>query len=226
LRQAMKTLGLVLCVSVLQTVVGAQVANRTEATTTATPQPMVSDISPILGQLQQTAQALNASVSRLRIDKWKADSAVRQQAQHNADSISRNLTSALPGVIDQVRANPQGLAPAFKLYRNVIALYDVYSSLTESAGAFGPKGDYEAMANEGNNLDDIRRALGDKLENMAALKDTEITRLRTQVAQAAAAVAPPPPPKKIVIDDTETPKKAKTRKKPATKPADQGTTPQ
>lgn len=216
----MKTRAIVLCISLLPVLAGAQVAGRTEPSNTAPPQATVSDLSPILGQLQQTAQSLNLKLARLRIEKWKTDSSIRQQAQQHADSISRNLTAALPGMIDQVRANPQSLAVEFKLYRNVSALYDVTSSLTESAGAFGPKSDYDSLAGELENMDNLRRALGDKVENLAALKDTEISRLQTQIAQAAA--APPTPPQKVVIDDQEQkPKKstpAKKKKPAATKP--------
>jgi hypothetical protein len=187
----MKTRAIVLCISLLPALAGAQVAGRTEPSNTAAPQATVSDLSPILGQLQQTAQSLNLKLARLRIEKWKADSSVKQQVQQHADSISRNLTAALPGMIEQVRANPQSLATEFKLYRNVSALYDVTSSLTESAGAFGPKSDYDSLAGELENMDNLRRALGDKVENLAALKDTEVSRLQTQIAQAAA--APPAP---------------------------------
>jgi hypothetical protein len=210
----MKTLAVLLCISMLPAFAGAQVAGRTEPSTTAAPQGIVSDLNPILGQLEQTAQALNLKLAKLRIEKWKADTGSKQQAQQNADSISRNLTSALPGMVAQVRANPQSLALDFKLYRNVSALYDVAASLTETAGAFGPKADYDSLASEVANLDNVRRAMGDKLENMAALTDTEITRLRTQIAQASA--PPPEPPKKIVIDDAaEKPKKSAKKKKPA-----------
>lgn len=214
----MKLLAFALSVSMLPLLAGAQVASSTGPQTAAPAQSVASDLSPILGQLQQTAQAINLKVARLRIEKWKTDSASKQQVQQNADSISRNLTAALPGMIEQVRANPQSLAAEFKLYRNVSALYDVFAALTEAAGAFGPKGDYDALAGEAANLDNIRRAMGDKIENLAVMKDTEITRLRTQATQVAA--APPPPPKKIIVDDEAKPKKAAPKKKKA-KPAAQ-----
>lgn len=210
----MKTLAVLLCISMLPALAGAQVAGRTEPSNVAVPQGTVSDLNPILGQLEQTAQALNLKLAKLRIEKWKADGGSKQQAQQNADSISRNLTAALPGMIGQVRANPQSLALDFKLYRNVSALYDVAASLTEAAGAFGPKAEYESLASEVANLDNVRRAMGDKLENMAAMTDSEVSRLRAQIAQAAA--PPPEPPKKIVIDDAEEkPKKPVRKKKPA-----------
>ncbi len=169
-----------------------------------------ASITPLLPSLQQATGSINLDIARLRIDKWKADSAVKEQAQHNADSISRNIGAALPGLMDQVTANPQSLAAAVKLYRNVNALYDVLSGLTESAGAFGPKQEYDAMANDTRRLDDVRRDLGDRLVTMAAAHDTEMTRLRGEVTRVT---TPPPLPKKIIVDEEP----HKPAKKPAAK---------
>ncbi len=185
----------------------------TQAPAAAQPAPIVS----LLPSLQQTAAAINLDIARLRIEKWKGDSSAKQQAQQNADSISRNITAALPGMMDQVRANPQSLAAAVKLYRNVNALYDVFSGLTESAGAFGSRPEYDALANNASKLDNVRRTLGEQLENMAAANDAEIVRLRTQATRVA---TPPPPPKKIIVDE-EPAKKAAPKKKTAAKPAPQ-----
>ncbi len=181
---------------------------------TAMPQPAV-DVTPLLSELNSTAQAINLNLARLRIEKWKADSSAKQQAQDNANAISRNLTNALPAVIDQVRTNPQSLAAVFKLYRNVNVLYDVFTGLTEEAGAFGPKADYQQLASDLNNLDSVRRSLGDRLENLATVRDTEVLNLRNQLQQAKAA-APPPAPKKVIVDDEEKPKKTTHKKKSST----------
>lgn len=182
-------------------------ADRTDAT----PAPPDSEIAPVLGQLQAASQAISADLSRLRIEKWKADSSQKRQAQHDADSVSRNLSSALPAMMDQVRNDPRSLAAAFKLYRNVNALYDVFSGIVESVGAFGAKSEYESIVSDLSNLENIRRMLGDRLQEMASARDTELHALRTQLTAATA----PTPPKKIVVEDEEKPKKpAKKRKKP------------
>jgi len=171
-------------------------------------------VLPELDQLQSIASQAALAIGHMRIEKWKADGQSKQQAQANADSIQRNLTSALPGMIDAVRANPQDVAAEFKLYRNVNALYDVFSSLTESAGAFGPKSDYEALAQQLATIDAVRRRLGDAVEQLTTATQTEVNQLRGQVraAQQAAAAAPP---KKVVVDETEKPKKTVKKKKPA-----------
>jgi len=174
----------------------------------------MTHVLPELDRLQAMSSATNGAISQMRIEKWKADGNSKRQAESNAESIQRNLTSALPGMISDVRSSPQNLAAEFKLYRNLNALYDVMSSLTESAGAFGPKGDYEALAQQLDSLDGIRRSLGDALEQLSASTQSQLDQLRAQVrtlqAQAQAA-----PVKKVIVDDTEKPtgtSKKKTKK--------------
>ena len=177
-------------------------------------------VVPDLDRLQAAASQVTLNLGRLRIEKWKADGESKRQAQSNADSIQRNLTSALPGLIDGVRGAPQDLGAEFKLYRNLNALYDVLASLTEAAGAFGPRSDYEALAQQLDTIDSVRRNLGDALEQLTSSTQTELSRLRVQIRtyqQNAAAAAPPP--KKVVVDDTEPPKKSVHKKK---KPAASG----
>ena len=182
-------------------------------------------MTPVLSELDRlegVSSALTGILSQLKVEKWKADTNSKRQAESNAESIQRNLKSALPGMISGVRSAPQDLGAEFKLYRNLNALYDVMGSLTESTGAFGPKGDYEALAQQLDRLDSIRRNLGDSLEQLAASNQSQLDQLRTQVknlqAQANAA-----PPKKVVVDDNESASKAasgskKKAKKPAPKP--------
>jgi hypothetical protein len=195
-------------------------APETSNPQSASPQNMSpgGDPSQVLSRLEQESQAINHGLARLRIDKWKADSATKRQAESNALSIQRNLNDALPGIIQQVRANPQSLAGNFKLYRNVTALYDVLVMLAESAGAFGGKGEYEAMAPHLSAVDDIRRSYADTLEAMAARQDAQLAAARATAA-AAAQNAAAPPPKQIVVDDTPAPSKKTTKKKKPSTPA-------
>jgi hypothetical protein len=179
-------------------------------------QPAVaSDATASLGQLNQVTENLRVDLARLRVDKWKADAASRRQAEANAESVQRNLTTALPAIVQQVRANPGSVAATFKLYRNLNALYDVMSSLTESAGAFGSNEEYRALANDTSNLDTLRRSLADRVETMATFRDNEVAQLRARARPASPAAAAPAPPKRIVVDDNEPVKKS--TKKPVTK---------
>jgi hypothetical protein len=174
-----------------------------------------------LDRLQAAASQANVDLAHMRIEKWKADSNSKQQAQGNADSVQRNLTTALPALIANVRSAPQDVNAGFKLYRNLNALYDVFASLTESAGAFGPRSDYDALARQLGEIDSVRRDLGDELEKLTSSTQLELNQLRTQVRtlkqQSAATL-----PKKAIVDDTEPAKKTASHKK---KPAQKSTTP-
>jgi hypothetical protein len=169
-----------------------------------------------LDRLQSAASQTNTDLGRIHIDKWKTDNGTKQQSQANASSLQRNLTSALPGLISNVRSAPQDLSAGFKLYRNLSALYDVLASFTEATGAFGPKNDFDALAQQVDAIDSVRRDFGDRLEGLATQTQTEMNQLRTQVRtlQQAAAI-PAAPPKKVVVDNADTGKKPVHKKKPA-----------
>lgn len=183
------------------------------AQTPAPPNPTAaSALAGELDKLQSAASQANAEISGMRIEKWKTDSASKQQAQANADSLQRNLTEALPGLIASFRAAPQDVNAGFKLYRNLNALYDVFASFAESAGAFGPRSDYDELVRQLDVIDSVRHDVGDDLETLTASTQSELTQLRSQVRtmQQAAAAAPP---KRIIVDDTEPVKKATHKKK-------------
>lgn len=186
------------------------------------PYATANQVNALMSQLESAAVSTSADLSRLRINKWKAPSEAKQQADANRQSILRNLESALPGMVTAVRNNPDDIASSFTLYRNLDALYDVLSSVAESAGAFGPRDDYQSLANDVNSVEHIRRDLADRVATLASSKETELGRLRNEVraAQAAAAAAPP---KKVVVDDNEPAKKPARKKRvvkhPAKKPA-------
>lgn len=186
---------------------------QTPATDTAPPvaYASASELNNILTQVQQTAKNIDSDLGKARVEKWKADSGIKGDILHNVESVRRNLQSALPEMITQLSNAPEDLAASFKLYRNLDALYDVFGQVVEAAGAFGSKDDYQNLSNDMSALQSARRALGDRMQNLAAAKESDLVRLRTQLKAAQAAV-PPPAPKKIVVDDTEPPKKPVKKK--------------
>ena len=175
----------------------------------------VNELNGILTQLQQTAQSMQANLQKARIEKWKTDGATKRQTQANVDSLKRNLQSALPDMITELNNKPEDTGASFKLYRNLDALYDVFGSVVESAGAFGSKDEFQSLSNDMSGLESARRSLGERVQKLTADKEEELTRLRAQVKTLSA--GPPPPPKKTVIDDTDTAKKPPAKKK-VTKP--------
>jgi hypothetical protein len=203
-------LGLLLCAATI----GAQI---TPASPAPVPYASVSELNGLLAGLEQAAQTTQTDLARLRIEKWKMDSGYKKQTLANADSVRRNLQSALPEIMTQLRNSPEDLGASFKLYRNLDALYDVLGNVTESAGAFGSKDEFQSLSNDLNSFERSRRAFADRMEGLSTAKEAELAQLRTQVKTLQAAT-PPPPPKKIVVDDNAPPKPAPKKKKPVPKP--------
>ena len=194
------------------------------ASTASSPQAAVSyqsvtQLNGLLGELEATSKAAQADLAKLRIERWKTDGSSKRQALADVDSVQRNLQNALPEMIAQLRNSPEDLPATFKLYRNLDALYSVLGGVVESAGAFGPKDDFQSVSSDLSGFESTRKQLAERLENLAGSKEQEIVRLRTEL-KAAQATIPATPPTKTVVDDTEPPKKPAVKKKPvAKKPA-------
>ncbi|MGB8583370.1 MAG: hypothetical protein WCD47_21305 [Candidatus Sulfotelmatobacter sp.] len=180
----------------------------------------VTQSNELLTQLDATSKTTQADLARLRIEHWKTDGSTKKQTLSDVESVQRNLQIALPEMIGQLRNSPEDLPATFKLYRNLDALYDVLSGIVESAGAFGPKDDFQSLSNDLSGFEGTRKQLADRTNNLATSKEQEIARLRTELKTAQAAI-PVAPPKKIVVDDNEPVKKKPVTKKkpPAKKPA-------
>jgi hypothetical protein len=176
----------------------------------------VSQLNGLLAQLEAASKATQADLTKLRIERWKTDGSTKKQTMSDVDSIQRNLQSALTEMIAQLRSSPEDMPATFKLYRNLDALYDVMSSVVESAGAFGPKDDFQTLSNDLNSFEGTRKQLADRVNSLAASKEQEIVRLRADLKTAQAAI-PVAPPKKTVVDDNEPAKKPVVKKKPAAK---------
>jgi hypothetical protein len=200
------------CIALFSLGASAQIASpaatstpTSQAATSVSPE-MSSDLTAytqMLDQLQQTAQQTAGDLGRMKIDKWKVDSATKQQSQANTTSLQRNLTAAMPEIIQKAQAAPQDLGPSFTVYRTLSVVYDVLSATAENAGAFGPKEQYDPIARDIAALDQLRRGMADRLAWLAGVKDTQILQLRQQLATAqqqaktaAATPAPTAPPKK------------------------------
>src|SRR6266496_32951 len=181
----------------------------------------LSQVGGLVAQLEQQSQAAQLDLAKLRIDCWKTDSNTKKQTLSNVESVTRNLHDALPAMMGELRAAPESLVSTFKLYRNLDALYDVLGAVVESAGAFGSKDEFQALANDLAAIEGSRRSFADRMETLSGAKEVELTRLRTQIHAAQQASVPGAAPKKVVVDDTEAPKKP--TKKAVPKPS--GSTP-
>jgi len=183
---------------------GGNITSVQSAASPAHPEAL-ENVLPVLAQIQSASRTTTADVSLLNIRKWKVSNEVKNDTEAKAEAIQRNLTIAMPTLVSQVQASPNDLAANFKLYRTLGVLYDVMSSLAESAGAFGSKNEFEPLASDLNRIDQARRTLGERLEALASAKDAEIARLQEQVKAARAAV--PAQSKKVIVDEADSAKK-------------------
>jgi hypothetical protein len=175
-----------------------------------------SQLNELLAQIEQISQATQLDMAKMRIEKWKTDSNSKRQTQGNVESIQRNLQTALPDLVGQLRNSPENLALSFKLYRNLDALYDVFGSVVESAGAFGNKDEFQSLSNDFDGVERARRSFADRVETLASAREGELGQLRIQIRNMQAAVDAAPP-KKVIVDDTEPAKKTPAKKKTVTK---------
>lgn len=183
----------------------------------------VTQLNELLADLQQASQATQLDLAKLRIEKWKTDGTTKRQTDADVQSIQRNLQSAMPEIVGQLKNSPESLPQTFKLYRNLDALYDVFASVVESAGAFGSKDEFQSLQNDLNAIEKSRHVVADRMEALSTAKENELGHLRVELGNAEARITATPP-KKVVVDDTE-PDKKPVKKKVVHKPAKPATSP-
>ncbi len=175
----------------------------------------ITELNQLIANLQQASQGSQTDLSHLRVDKWKTDSGTKRQTESDTESILKNLQNALPGMLADLKNSPENLALSFKVYRNLDALYNVFNSVVEAAGAFGSKEEFQSLSKDLGSLEDSRRAFADRMDKLANAKESELGQLRVALQNARAEAAP----KKVVVDDTAPPpKKPAPHKKPVPKP--------
>ena len=175
----------------------------------------ISELNQLIANLESASQTTQQDLANLRVEKWKADDRTKHDTESKVESIQKNLQNALPGMLTDLKNSPENLALTFKVYHNLVALYDFMSYVAESTSIFGTKDEFQALSKDFDSLQDSRHAFADRMDKMASAKETEIGQLRGALQAARSAT----PPKKTVVDDTEpAPKKAPAKKKPVPKP--------
>jgi hypothetical protein len=174
-----------------------------------------ANLRPALGNVQTV-------IANLNLAHWKVPNETRATVQQDIGSMQRDLTTTLPPLMMQADAaaatGPAALAPAFAVFRNLDALYDVLLRVAETAALTGPASDAGSLEDARAGLEDGRAKLGAWLLQSLGAQDAQVVRLQAQAAPQPGAA--PPAPTKIVVNDG--PDTAKTRKKkPAATPAPQ-----
>ena len=172
--------------------------------------------------LQPSLDVLRTALTQLRLERWKASTAIRDEAQSNVGSIQRDVQSTLPALLATADAAPASAAKALSVYRNVEALYDVTLRVDAAARLAAPADQMSALDQALARLDDSRRALGDQLQQTAAAQESQILHLQAAL-KAIPPPAPPPPPPPVIKcaapPVVHSKKKSTTAAKPATPPA-------
>lgn len=139
--------------------------------------------------LQPSIRLVKEALSSLNIDKWKASSAIKSEADGNLQSVQRDIDQTLPGLVMAADAAPDSAAKALPVFRNVDALYDVMLRLDAAGRLAAPKDQVGALDDALGSIADARRSLGDQLQANTEAQEQRMIRLQ----QAAARPAPPPP---------------------------------
>ena len=198
---------------VLCTSFGVVAASAQPANTAPVPSPATASAGQIGATLRPSVQLVKEALGSLNIDKWKASSAIKNEADANVQSIQRDLDQTLPGLVTTADAAPGSPAKAIPVFRNIDALYDVMLRLDAAGRLAAPKDQVGALDDALASIASARRTLGDQLQANADAQDQRMVRLQQAAARPAPAApapvacTPPPPP--------PTTRKKRTAAKPA-----------
>jgi hypothetical protein len=196
-----------------------QAGSTNRPSTAPTPSAAISpsstapSLDTILTEVQQATQSANLNIARLRIDRWKADSAEKADMQHVADSLHKNISLAVPDLISDVRSSHGSVSSTFKLYHNINVVFEYLNQLTDAASSAGKKEEFDPLNSDVAALDRARQHLSAYIEQAAASLENKV---RTAAAAATPAPTPQATPKKIVVDDDTPHKRPATTKKQKT----------
>jgi hypothetical protein len=209
----------------LMFITGSGAANAQAAPAPAAPAQASAAAAPTgfaMNNLRPALANVQNAITNLNVAHWKAPNDIRATTQQDINSMQRDLNTTLPTLMAQADAaaatGPVALSPAFAVFRNLDALYDVMLRVTETAGLAGSGSDASSLEEARAGLEDGRAKLGAWLLQAIGAQDAQVA--HTQAAAPPPPAAPPLAPTKIVVNDgPETTKPHK--KKPPPTPAPQ-----
>ena len=166
---------------------------------------------------------VQTAITNVNVAHWKAPNDIRATTQQDVNSMQRDLITTLPPLLAQADAaasgnGPAALAPAFAVFRNLDALYDVLLRVTETAGLAGSASDASSLEDARAGLEDGRAKLGTWLLQAIGAQDAQVARLQAPAAARPAPAAPAAPNKIVVNDGPDTTKPRKKKPPPAPAP--------
>lgn len=185
------------------------------------------DLNSALIDLDRVSQATQNDIANLHAEKWKSgwksgflkDGSHKDQAQHAAGSLQRNLSGALPGLIHDVQSSRGSISTTFKLYDDVSLVCEALDSLITASEAAGKKSDAAPLVDDYSALTRIRRSLSNYIQQSASTWESRgkmpVASFTAPASQPARQMNSSAPQivttdqgvKKIIIDDTVPEKK-------------------
>lgn len=197
-----------------------------------------TDLNATLIDLDRVSQATQSDIANMHVEKWKSgwksgflkDGAHKDQAQHAAGSLQRNLANALPGLMHDVQSSRGSISATFKLYDDVSLVCEAVDSLISASEAAGKKSDAAPLVDDFSALARIRRSLAAYIQQSAASLETKgkmpytafssptMPAPRMSSSSAPQVITDNQGVKRIIVDDTVPEKKQApaARKKPTT----------
>jgi hypothetical protein len=196
----------------------AGVAQTTPVANTSAPaiMPAITASSLLQPALTQT----QATLSTLKVDKWKKGS-VRDEAGQNVSALLRDLQSNIPPLVTAADAEPTALSRALPLMKHLDAFYDVLLRVEEGARVSAPSEQISALQQTLLDVNKARNAYDDQMQAYAATHEKQIFDLQTQLRaqQEAAANAKPAAVTAAEPCKPATPAHKKKRTTTSTKPS-------
>ena len=172
--------------------------DTSQTTQASAPQLAMTDalntLQPLLGQVNNALSSVDAR-------RWKTPNDVRDQTASDIQSIQRDLNGTLPGLVSSAQSAPGSIAPAFAVFRNIDALYDVLLRITETATLAGSQQEATRLEQVRSDLQSRRNQLGNAILSSATAQDANVTSLQSALRAANSAASAAAAPKKVVVND-------------------------
>lgn len=133
-------------------------------------------------EVRPVAAEIASAVDAIDIDRWKLPREGKDQLDENVDSIRLDVSSTLPGLLDQAKAAPTELAQQWLVVQNVNALYDVLVRVTTTANLAASRADASVLTDAENQLGEVRKHLTATLIAATENQDREIVALAVRLA--------------------------------------------
>lgn len=192
------------------------------------------DLGVSLADLERVSQATDSDIANLHAEKWgagwtksilRSKDQQQQQAQQVAATLQRNLRSAMPDLIHDVRNGRGSVSASFKLYDNLSVVCEALDSLINTAESKGKKEEAAPLNEDYNALVHLRRELSSYIQTAAVSMETKgrvpaYTGASATTASSSGThmVTGPGGVKRIVVDDAAPEPRQKPARTAAPKP--------